>query len=120
MRSVLARILNDNSQEVRGKVIAMYAILVAFNVILWGLTFLASVQYAVVLGTGLLAFTFGLRHGVDADHIAAIDIVTRKLVQDGKRPVAIGFFFSLGHSTVVILLSLLAATAAALAQSNLP
>jgi high-affinity nickel-transport protein len=73
-----------------------------------------------VLGTGLLAFTFGLRHGVDADHIAAIDNVTRKLMQEGKRPVGVGLFFSLGHSTIVVLLSILVAIAAAVVQSNLP
>jgi high-affinity nickel-transport protein len=57
----------------------------------------------LLLGTALLAYIFGLRHAVDADHIAAIDNVTRKLMQDGKRPVAVGFMFSLGHSTVVVL-----------------
>ena len=61
---------------------------------------------------------FGLRHAVDADHIAAIDNVTRKLMQDGKRPVAVGFFFSLGHSTVVILLSALVALTATALQTR--
>ena len=71
--------------------------------------------YPVLLGTALLAYTFGLRHAVDADHIAAIDNVTRKLMQEGKRPVAVGFFFSLGHSTIVVLLSVaIAFTATAL------
>ena len=59
---------------------------------LWAL--LAFHDYPVLLGTALLAYTFGLRHAVDADHIAAIDNVTRKLMQQGKRPVAVGFFFS--------------------------
>jgi len=68
----------------------------------------------VLLGTALLVYSFGLRHAVDADHIAAIDNVTRKLMQDGKRPVAVGFFFSLGHSTIVVLASVaIAATATA-------
>ena len=93
MANVFSRILNDQSQDVRSKVISMYALLVVANIILWGLTLFISTRYAVVLGTGLLAFTFGLRHGVDADHIAAIDNVTRKLMQEGKRPVAVGFFF---------------------------
>ena len=57
--------------------------------------------HPVLLGTALLAYSFGLRHAVDADHIAAIDNVTRKLMQEGKRPVSVGFFFALGHSTVV-------------------
>jgi high-affinity nickel-transport protein len=56
-----------------------------------------------MLGTALLAYGFGLRHAIDADHIAAIDNVTRKLMNDGKRPVAVGFFFALGHSLVVII-----------------
>jgi high-affinity nickel-transport protein len=68
-----------------------------------------------LLGTALLAYSFGLRHAVDADHIAAIDNVTRKLMQEGKRPVAVGFMFSLGHSTIVVLGSAaIAATALAL------
>lgn len=118
--NIFRHILNDQAQEVKSKIFAMYVILAIFNIFLWSVTFLASIQYPVVLGTGFLAFTFGLRHGVDADHIAAVDNVTRKLMQDGKRPVAVGFFFSLGHSTVVVLLSILVAVAAALVQTNLP
>ena len=57
-------------------------------------------------GTGILAYTLGMRHAFDADHIAAIDNTTRKLVNDGKRPMSVGFFFSLGHSTIVFLLAL--------------
>ncbi len=119
-RNIFRMILNDQSEQVRGKVVAMYAILIIFNVVLWGLTLLVSTQYAFVLGTGLLAYTFGLRHGVDADHIAAIDNVTRKLMQEGKRPVAVGFFFSLGHSTIVVLLSVVVAVAAGLVESSIP
>lgn len=59
------------------------------------------------LGLGLTAYTLGLRHAFDADHIAAIDNTTRKLMADGQRPAAVGFFFSLGHSTVVFALALL-------------
>src|SRR3954447_2954790 len=118
--NVFAKVMNDQSDEVRSKIIAMYIILALFNVVLWGVAFLASVEYPVILGTCLLAFTFGLRHGVDADHIAAIDNVTRKLMQEGKKPVATGFFFSLGHSSVVLLLSIVVAFAAALVQTNLP
>ena len=66
----------------------------------------------LLLGTALLAYSFGLRHAVDADHIAAIDNVTRKLMQEGKRPVAVGLMFSLGHSTVVVLGSAAIAAAA--------
>jgi len=59
------------------------------------------------LGTGTLAYTLGMRHAFDADHIAAIDNTTRKLVHDGKRPLGVGFFFSLGHSSIVLLLAVL-------------
>src|ERR1700745_868773 len=59
------------------------------------------------VGTGVLAYTLGMRHAFDADHIAAIDNTTRKLVGEGKRPLSVGFFFSLGHSTVVFVLAVL-------------
>jgi high-affinity nickel-transport protein len=59
------------------------------------------------VGTGALAYTLGMRHAFDADHIAAIDNTTRKLMNDGQRPLAVGFFFSLGHSTVVFGLAVL-------------
>jgi nickel/cobalt transporter (NiCoT) family protein len=62
---------------------------------------------AFVVGTGLTAYTLGLRHAFDADHISAIDNTTRKLMADGKRPMSVGFFFSLGHSTVVFALAFL-------------
>jgi high-affinity nickel-transport protein len=70
------------------------------------------------LATALLAYGFGLRHAVDADHIAAIDNVVRKLMQDGKRPVSVGFFFSLGHSTVVIVMAIVVAATAGALQSR--
>ena len=99
----------------KAKVIALYALLIAFNLAAWGWAFIAFHRFPVLLGTAFLAYSFGLRHAVDADHIAAIDNVTRKLMQQGKRPVAVGLMFSLGHSTIVIVGSLaIAATALAL------
>ncbi len=83
--------------------IGIYALLAVFNIGAWLWAVIAFRHYPVLLGTALLAYSFGLRHAVDADHIAAIDNVTRKLMQEGKRPVAVGFLFSLGHSTVVVL-----------------
>jgi len=81
----------------------------------WAWALLVFRQHPLLLGTALLAYGFGLRHAVDADHIAAIDNVTRKLMQEGKRPVSVGLFFSLGHSTVVVLASAaIALTASAL------
>ncbi len=67
----------------------------------WGLFLVYSRHYPVLGGLGVLAYTFGLRHAFDADHIAAIDNTTRKLLQQGKRPLGVGFFFSLGHASVV-------------------
>ena len=72
----------------------------------WVWAFVALRENAVLFGSAFLAYTFGLRHAVDADHIAAIDNSTRKLMQQGQRPVGVGFFFSLGHSLVVLLLSI--------------
>ena len=71
----------------------------------WGLLFAVAAGRPTILALGGLAYTFGLRHAFDADHIAAIDNTTRKLLQDGRKPVGVGFFFSLGHSTVVFLIA---------------
>jgi high-affinity nickel-transport protein len=71
----------------------------------WGLLLAAAAGQPTILALGGLAYTFGLRHAFDADHISAIDNTTRKLLQDGRKPVGVGFFFSLGHSTVVFLVA---------------
>ena len=83
----------------------MYALLLGANVAAWIWALIAFHHHPVLLGTALVAYAFGLRHAVDADHIAAIDNVTRKLMQQGKRPVAVGLYFSLGHSSIVFGLS---------------
>jgi nickel/cobalt transporter (NiCoT) family protein len=91
----------------------MVLTIVALNILGWGLVSAAATHHYHIsktgllgLGTGLLAYTLGMRHAFDADHIAAIDNTTRKLVNDGKRPLSVGYYFSLGHSTVVFLLAL--------------
>ncbi len=89
----------------RAKIIGLYTVLAAGNLLAWAWAFIAFKGDAVLLGTAFLAYTFGLRHAVDADHIAAIDNVTRKLMQAGQRPVGVGFYFSLGHASVVALAS---------------
>jgi nickel/cobalt transporter (NiCoT) family protein len=91
--------------SVKGKIVGMYGLLLGANAAAWMWAFSCFHGYPVLLGTALLAYTFGLRHAVDADHIAAIDNVTRKLIQQGQRPVGVGLFFSLGHSTIVFGLS---------------
>jgi high-affinity nickel-transport protein len=92
-----------------------YAIVALLHVVGWG-TFLLVVlpahYQALGLGTATLAYTFGMRHAFDADHISAIDNTTRKLMADGQRPMGVGFFFSLGHSTVVFGLAVGLAVAA--------
>ncbi|MGA8574597.1 MAG: HoxN/HupN/NixA family nickel/cobalt transporter [Candidatus Cybelea sp.] len=109
------------TEGTRAKILTMYALLLGANAIVWALAFLFfSPPRALLLGTALLAYTFGLRHAVDADHISAIDNVTRKLMQDGKRPVGVGFFFSLGHSTVVVALTLAIVLGAAAVREHLP
>jgi len=107
-------LLDDRPGHMRGRIAVLYGLLIGANVAAWGWALAAFHAYPVLLGTAFLAYGFGLRHAVDADHIAAIDNVTRKLMQEGKRPIAAGCFFSLGHSTVVVLASLgVAVTAAA-------
>jgi high-affinity nickel-transport protein len=83
----------------------MYTLLIGANLAAWIWAFACFHGHPVLLGTALLAYSFGLRHAVDADHIAAIDNVTRKLMQQGQLPVGVGLFFSLGHSTIVFGLS---------------
>ncbi len=109
----MALIVGDDATGWRGRVVAIYVVLALMNVGAWGWAFAVFSDHSVMLGTALLAYTFGLRHAVDADHIAAIDNVTRKLMQDGKRPVSVGFFFSLGHSSMILVMSVLIAFAAA-------
>jgi high-affinity nickel-transport protein len=96
----------------RGRVAAIYGLLIFVNLAAWIWAFIAFAHQPVLIGTAVLAYSLGLRHAIDADHIAAIDNVTRKLMQDGKRPVAVGFFFALGHSTVVVVASLAVALTA--------
>ncbi|HLI13079.1 MAG TPA: HoxN/HupN/NixA family nickel/cobalt transporter [Alphaproteobacteria bacterium] len=110
---------SDGAASLRSKIAGLYAVLVLANLSAWAWALLAFRTHPVLLGTALLAYGFGLRHAVDADHIAAIDNVTRKLMQEGKRPVAAGFYFSLGHSTVVALASAAIAFAAGAMQGRL-
>jgi high-affinity nickel-transport protein len=100
--------------------VSVLGFLALFNLGAWIAAFAAFGSHPALLGTALLAYTFGLRHAVDADHICAIDNVTRKLLADGQRPAAVGLFFSLGHSTVVIALSAAAALAGSAVRTAFP
>ena len=112
MLGYLSRILSEGDANLRGRLIGVYAFLIAANVLVWVWALAVLHETPVLLGAALLAYSFGLRHAVDADHIAAIDNVTRKLMQQGQRPVGVGLWFSLGHSAVVAALSVAVAFAA--------
>src|SRR5580692_6077099 len=114
----LSSLFNDDRENIRGKLIGIYVALFAFNLAAWVWAIVAFRDFPVLLGTAALAYSFGLRHAFDADHIAAIDNVTRKLMQQGRRPLGVGLFFSLGHSTVVVGLSLAIAVAATALQNR--
>ena len=103
----------------RASVVALYAGLLTCNALAWLAALLAFHGHPVLLGMAGLAYTLGLRHAVDADHIAAIDNATRKLMQTGQRPIAVGLYFSLGHSTVVLLASMAVVWAAARMSARL-
>jgi high-affinity nickel-transport protein len=112
---MLRSIFGNGTADLRARITGLAAILVVANVAAWAWALIAFRDYPALLATAFVAYGFGLRHAVDADHIAAIDNVTRKLMQEGKRPVGVGMFFSLGHSTIVVLASVgIAATATAL------
>jgi high-affinity nickel-transport protein len=96
-----------------------YMLLVLANAAVWAVAWWLFHGSPVLLGTAALAYLFGLRHAVDADHIAAIDNVVRKLMQDGQNPQSVGFFFSLGHSTIVVLASIAIAATASVFQAQL-
>lgn len=116
----LQNLFSHASPEFRRRLIYTFGFLFTFNIFIWVYALFFTKNYPILLGLITLAYGLGLRHAVDADHIAAIDNSTRKLMQDGKRPVGVGFFFSLGHSTIVILLSILVAFSANFIKNNLP
>jgi high-affinity nickel-transport protein len=118
MSVTVANLFNDKQENIRGKVIAVYGLLFIVNAAAWLWALAAFHNYPVLLGTAALAYSFGLRHAFDADHIAAIDNVTRKLMQEGRRPVGVGLFFSLGHSTIVVALTVAIAIATTALQGR--
>ncbi len=108
----MSRLFPGLSGGLRGRIALLGGMLIACNALAWLWALLAFRHHPLLMGTALLAFSFGLRHAVDADHIAAIDNVTRKLMQEGQRPVTVGLYFSLGHSTIVVGLTLAVALVA--------
>jgi len=97
-----------------------YGVVAALHVAGWGLYLHYAGTHPALVGLGFVAYMFGLRHAFDADHIAAIDDTVRFLLQKGQRPLGVGFFFSLGHSTVVLVLAVIVAFAASAVASRIP
>ncbi len=118
MNSRSLRLFSDENVALKSKIVGVYGLLVAANIAAWLWALSAFHDYPLLFGTAALAYSFGLRHAFDADHIAAIDNVTRKLMQEGKRPVGVGLFFSLGHSTIVVGLSIAIAVTTTALQSR--
>ena len=113
-------VFGDRRAGLRVKIIGLYGTLIVANLLAWAWAVAAFHEHRLLVGTALVAYGFGLRHALDADHIAAIDNVTRKLMQEDKRPIAVGFFFALGHSTVVVLGSTAIVLTANTLQSRFP
>ncbi len=103
MLKIFKMIFDDHDSNVRGKVIAAYGFLFILNIGGWAVALIVFRHNPALLGFCALAYAFGLRHAVDADHIAAIDSVTRKMMQEKKRPAMVGFFFSMGHALVLVI-----------------
>jgi nickel/cobalt transporter (NiCoT) family protein len=115
MLNYLTATVDDASANQRGKIIALYGLLLAASAAVWTWALIALAGRPTLLGTAFLAYVLGLRHAVDADHIATIDNVVRKLMQEGKRPYAVGLFFSLGHSlSIAVAVAAIAGAAFAL------
>jgi len=99
---------------------SVYGVIALLHVVGWGLYLHFATLYPALIGLGFVAYMFGLRHAFDADHIAAIDDTVRIMLQKGKRPLGVGFYFSLGHSTVVLALAIAIAFAATAITHDLP
>src|SRR5215468_7649662 len=104
----------------RVRLFALAGVVALLHAVGWALYLWYLRRTPALAGLGTLAYTFGLRHAFDVDHIAAIDNTTRKFLQDGKRPMGVGFFFSLGHSTIVFSLVAGLAVAARTVDSRIP
>lgn len=96
-------------------VVRIIALLVLANTVVWAAVGVVLRYHPAMISPAVLSYTLGLRHALDADHISAIDLMTRRLIASGQRPVTVGTFFSLGHSTIVIVTCIVvAATSGAL------
>src|SRR5438132_633638 len=108
------------SRSERIRIGTVYALILVTTAIGFALSFIIGQISPILAGLGLVAYAFGLRHGVDADHIVAIDNTTRKLLQDGQRPFTVGTWFSLGHSAIVFILTVALVIATRVVVAELP
>jgi len=118
--STLQSQITSNMPAIKKRVNGVYVFLILSNILAWFWALLKLHNQPALIGTALLAYSFGVRHALDADHIAAIDNVTRKLIQDGKQSVTVGLFFAAGHALVVILASIAIAVMAKSVTPYLP
>ncbi len=98
----------------------LYGFIALLHVVGWGTYLHYAASYPQLVGLGFVAYMFGLRHAFDADHIAAVDDTVRFMLQKGKQPLSVGFFFSLGHSTIVLILAICIAFAATAVKTGMP
>ncbi len=113
----IMRLFDESAAELKARLIGICGILAVLNIGTWLWALAAFYDKPALLGVALLIYGLGLRHAVDADHIAAIDNATRKLMQENKRPVSVGFYFAMGHSAIVILVTAAVTGAATLLGS---
>lgn len=114
MLTSLKTLIDASAPDLKTRLVTIYGVLAVLNIGAWIWALIAFRDKPVLLGVALVIYGLGLRHAVDADHIAAIDNVTRKLMQMKQRPVAVGFFFAMGHSTIVVVVAGMVAGAASM------
>ncbi|PLB36015.1 HoxN/HupN/NixA family nickel/cobalt transporter [Aspergillus candidus] len=98
--------------------LAIISFVALVNILVWIAAAVVLRYYPSLVSNAVLSYTLGLRHAFDADHISAIDLMTRRLLATGQQPVTVGTFFSLGHSTIVIITSIVVAATAAAVSSR--
>jgi nickel/cobalt transporter (NiCoT) family protein len=118
MGGVIRNLFGDGRDNIGARIGALSLLLIGANIAAWIWALVAFHDFPLLLGAATLAYSFGLRHAFDADHVAAIDNVTRKLMQEGRQPLTAGLFFSLGHSTIVVALSIAIAVATTALQGR--
>jgi len=116
----MARVRALFSPSEWARLTGLYGFIAFLHIVGWGLFITYSASYPTLAGLGVVAYLFGLRHAFDADHISAVDDTIRYMLQKDKQPLGVGFFFSLGHSTIVFALAVAIILSAAAVKHELP